>query len=132
MGLVFPHPGYAAGDTDSPIGEFRGAGCPKGDLSCVPTTTSDKISVSRTGDATLSVAITIKFDRGHSCSLQEPGTWEKGRLSVRAEGVSPDKPCILNLRRDGRFLYLDDLEQRCRSLYCGTRGTLEGTRFERK
>ncbi len=121
----------AEGQPDN-FGVYVGAGCPKGDLVCVPTTKSDVVRIDRTTDGRAKVSLRISYDRGHTCNFEGAGTWEGGSLKLVAEGLEPTQPCELKLIITGTALEIEDAEQRCRAVYCGSRGTLEGTRFRRE
>jgi hypothetical protein len=113
-------------------GEFVGSGCPKGDLGCVPTVTSDKVNIFRTRVGELRVSIRIAFDRGQSCRLDATADLVDDAVKIHADGINPDQPCELILRRSGRALTLEDAGQHCREVYCGSRGTFDATRFHKK
>jgi hypothetical protein len=113
-------------------GAYRGIPCPRNDLECVPTASSDRLDIARGRDGTPRIKAFIRFDRGHSCAIDAPAEWSGGQLISRAPGATADTPCALTLSFANRTVSIDDPGLHCRILYCGARGTLGGTRFEKR
>lgn len=121
----------AAGEMpDSTYGRYLGAGCSGVAESCIPTTRKDTLVISK-AQGSARVALKVFFDRGHRCELEGEAQWVGSRLVVRAEGLDPEKPCELGLVFGKGVVELRDLEGRCRDVYCGTRGALDGARFKK-
>ena len=53
-------------------------------------------------------------------------------LVLQADGLDPSKPCELTLTLDNEVVALRDQDGRCRDVYCGTRGNLDGSRFRKR
>ena len=115
------------------FGIYSGAGChelTKTDA-CLPTTLRDRVILRQNKQNDAMVSIKIIFDGGHSCSISGEATWSDGIFKLRAEGLEPDKPCMLQLRVSKNRLDLLDEGGFCREVYCGTRGAFDGARFSR-
>jgi hypothetical protein len=130
--LVLRCNSVAAEPATEAIGDYAGLACPKGDLTCVPTKSADRLRIFRAPDGKVRIDLHIAFDRGQRCQLQTDLTIADGVLRARAEGLQADAMCELILRpRDG-VITIEDSDQRCREVYCGVRGTFSGTRFKRR
>jgi hypothetical protein len=127
-------PGYAmAADIPARVmGEYVGTACRGGDESCVPTGTGDRVRITRQDNGKARVELHISFDRGQSCSLDGAAAWTGQRLELVLPGLDANRPCDLVLNIHGSELSLSDKGFVCRMLYCGSRGTLEGTHFIRR
>ncbi len=113
-------------------GSYVGAGCPTTAESCLPTTSGDTLNITEQA-GTPHVALALAFEAGQSCSIQGGATRKAGdTLVLQAEGLDPDKPCELALTFDNGVVTLRDEGGRCRDVYCGTRGSLDGSRFGRR
>jgi hypothetical protein len=124
---------YASGPPSTVIGEYRGHGCAtKVQTDCVPTQASDRVQIQKGQGAEALVKVKISFDRGHTCRIEGRATWSDDHFTLHADGLEPSQPCILELRVNGSELTIQDEEARCRQLYCGTRGTFDGTHFKKK
>ena len=122
-----------AGDVPSTIfGRYTGMKCPKDDATCISTTASDLVQVTRLGGGGIKVSARIIFGQGHTCQMEGNAEWSDGKLTLRADGLIPNEPCELQARIQGPILTLDDPGGRCQVVYCGARGAFRGAHFTRR
>jgi hypothetical protein len=124
-------PNSAAPSPASLAGEYVGAGCPSGrSADCLRTTAQDRLTIRRR-DEQYEVEIRLVF-QGQSCYMKAPASWDAARFVVRADGLEVDKPCELRLSAAAGIVTVADVENRCRQVYCGARGSLTGARFKKR
>jgi hypothetical protein len=112
-------------------GSYVGAGCPTAADLCLPTTSGDTLDITEQAGAP-HVALAIAFEAGQSCSMQGATRKAGDTLVLQADGLDPSKPCELTLTLDNEVVALRDQDERCRDVYCGTRGSLDGSRFRKR
>jgi hypothetical protein len=124
-------PASAAPSPAALIGDYVGAGCPAGRAGdCLKTTAQDRLGIRRSGDA-FEAEVRLVF-QGQTCYVKAPASWDATQFVVRADGLEVDKPCELRVAPLGAELALTDVDNRCRQVYCGSRGSFSGARFKKR
>ncbi|HEY7336986.1 MAG TPA: hypothetical protein VH639_18985 [Bryobacteraceae bacterium] len=85
----------------------------------------DSIRVAGKAGGKISVAIRLYFANGHRCNLSADGDWRDDHVAIVAEGLTPARPCRLNVFFDKGRALLKDEGLQCAPVYCGTRGELD-------
>jgi hypothetical protein len=114
------------------VGKYSGVACQRRDVSCVPARASDRLRIFRAPDRGLRLHVLIAFEHGQRCELEADLIFSDGHLMARTEGLDPNAACELILHPRYASIVLEDIGQRCREVYCGARGTLDGVRFKRR
>ena len=115
------------------FGDYSGAGCSHSDSSehCLNTSPSDHIRLRHGADQQVEAEVHLVF-HSQTCHLKAPAVWVNHGFTIRAEGLDADKPCELRINVHENELALNDLNNRCREVYCGTRGSFTGARFKKR
>ena len=87
--------------------------------------TPDSIELKSAAAGKVDVAIRLVYAAGQSCQLEQTGIWTDHKLIVKADGLTEDEPCVLELTFHGAQVRLKDAGLRCSKIFCGTRGTLD-------
>ena len=85
----------------------------------------DSIELKSAAAGQVGVAIRLVYAAGQSCQLEQVGVWQDHKLIIKADGLTEDEPCVLELTFRGRQVRLKDAGLRCSKVFCGTRGTLD-------
>jgi hypothetical protein len=85
----------------------------------------DSIRVGEKADGKISVAIRLYFANGHRCNLNGDGEWRGDHVALVAEGLTPARPCRLNVFFEKGRAVLKDEGLQCAPVYCGTRGEFD-------
>jgi hypothetical protein len=78
------------------------------------------------------VAIRLVYAAGQSCQLEETGVWRDHKVIVKADGLTENEPCVLELTFQGAQVRLKDAGLRCSKVFCGTRGTLDAVSLPKR
>jgi hypothetical protein len=87
------------------------------------------MKLSRKPDGKIGVTMKLVYAAGHTCHMEGDGEWHDNKIVLQADGLEENKPCRLEIKFQNGKATLDDVEGRCRPVYCGTRGTFEGVGF---
>ena len=87
--------------------------------------TPDSIELKSAAAGKVDVAIRLVYAAGQSCQLEQTGIWTDHKLIVKADGLTENEPCVLELTFHGAQVRLKDAGLRCSKVFCGTRGTLD-------
>ena len=100
--------------------------CPKSDP-CKPS--ADAMKLTSKPDGKIGVDIRLIYAAGHSCHIDGDGQWTDNKIVLEAPGLDEKKPCRLEITMQNGKAALEDVDNRCAPVYCGTRGTFHDVSF---
>ena len=94
---------------------------------------TDKLTITPIGKASISFDTELSFYNGHSCSLSGGALYRKDGSFVfdddPANTTAGDSVCRLAIIPSAKGVTFKDLTGSCKMAYCGARGSLDGAEF---